>query len=168
MTRHVVSIAVVWALLVLDGAVFSHILPHASFGALAVAFFALERPLLAGAALAMATGLLFDVFSGTSRGLYAVTFVVVFFCARLLVMRIVGGKMGFITGTGLFCSVLAFVLAYVIQLLFGPGPVSLWPSLSAFPNAVLSAILFSYPTYWLLRRIDDRFKETDDDYVFRR
>ncbi|MCC7386390.1 MAG: rod shape-determining protein MreD [Deltaproteobacteria bacterium] len=134
---------------------------------LAVVYLALERAVLPGAALAVASGYLSDVLAGTNRGLYAATGVIVFFVVRLGVSRLAGSGPLFVSLLGVLATALTLAVAVVIEALLGPAAHEIRGIAPAFLPLLGGAAVLSYPVYRLLKRIDERFKEPEDDLVFR-
>ena len=140
---------------------------RADVATLVVVYLALEHPIIPGAALAFVVGYLADVFAGTGRGLYGLSMVILFFAVRLPVVRLAGARFPFITFVAVVSTSMSVVIAFSVEQIIGPARAS-FPSVgSELVPLLISAGCLGYPLYWLLKRLDERLGEQEDDFVFR-
>ena len=168
MKRGAIFLIMTLILLVVQGVLFGATSFRTDLGALMVVFLALERAVIPGAGWALAVGYLNDVFAGTSRGLYASAYVLVFFAIRLLVAQLAGGRAIFVTAVGVLATALSLACVLVLQRILGPSANTFTGISPALPSLLLGAAVLSYPSYRLLKLVDERFTEPEDDLVFRR
>jgi hypothetical protein len=163
--RDPIFLLLVLVLLVVQSVFFARPTFRTDIASLIVVYLALERAVVNGAALALLVGYLDEVFAGASHGLYSGTMVLVFFAVRLLVARMLGEGLLFVTGISLLGSALALGTALGIERLLGPGATSIASLTPALPSLALSPLILGYPLYRLLRRFDARFAEPEEDFA---
>lgn len=135
--------------------------------ALFVMYLALERAVLPGAMMAMSLGYLSDVVLGTDRGLYMFTLCMVFAIIRFLVARFQGGRGLFISLISILAALLTAFLSHWLESLVGLGKSTFsFFSLSSVAIITSSAAL-GYPLFRVLKVLDERFHEPEDDFVFK-
>jgi len=135
--------------------------------ALFVMYFGLERTFVSGALMSMTLGYLSDVILGTDRGLFMFSMVMVFVIIRFVGARFQGGRGWYVTFIASLAALLTVFISSALEFTVGLGKsrFSLF-SLSTVAVIITSAAL-GYPLYKLLKGLDERFHEPEDDFVFR-
>ena len=167
MKRNIALFVLVLLLFVAQGALLRRPFTRADVATLVVVYLALERAVLSGAAFAMVIGYVGDIFAGTERGLIALTMVILFFAVRLLVARFSGGRFLFVTTVAVGSTMFSMLVCVAIEGVVGADRVSFAAISPAFGPTVLSSAALGYPCYRLFRALDERFKEPEDDFVFK-
>jgi rod shape-determining protein MreD len=167
MRRGAVFLATVLLLLVLQAAVVRLTGLWLDVAALTVVYLALERAVVPGAALAGCVGYLNDIFAATPRGLYAVGAVLAFFTVRLVAARIAGSGPVFVSLLSALGTAVMLAGAVVVERILGPGQITLRVVVRVLPSLLIAAVFLGYLCHRFLARIDQRFKEPEDDLAYR-
>ncbi len=165
--RSALSLLAIAVLLVVQGVLHAHTRLYLDVASVAVAYFALERPILNGAAASLFVGYVQDVSAGVPGGLHAAASVLAFLLVRVAVSKLPWSGSAFAAVVSLVTTGLVLLLVLGIDGLLGPGGMSLRGALPALPTLALGAIVLCYPVHRLLARIDERLGRTEEDFVLR-
>lgn len=136
-------------------------------GTLAVVYFALESAPFAGGVASLLVGYLADLSSGEARGLSSASMVLSFLLVRLSVSRSNSARGLMISAVAVLGTALTFLARLALESWVGPDLASWDQALSALPSMLLGAALLGYPTYRVMRLVDDRVRRREDDVAHR-
>lgn len=165
MSRGLTSLVALTLLVVIEGVIHAHTPIYVDVASLAVAYFALERPILNGAAASLFAGWLMDMTASVPLGLYSGAAVLAFIAVRAVLSKLPWSGAIFAAMVGLATTALVPLIAVAIDGLLGAGAMSVVGALPAAPSLALSALLLCYPVHRLLARIDERLGRSDEDFV---
>ncbi len=158
MTRFLIFLLSAFLLGVLQSTLISLIFPSylkPDLMILLVIFLGVSFPLLSGAFLVLFCGLLYDTFSGGVLGLFAFTYLAIFFSLKVLAKFLILGE------TITFRIILAGALMFVQALLLILVPLTVgivrqpsWPLPGWFLPQVLVTCAACWPLFQLFRKLD--------------